>query len=198
MPLPVPGEAVPSGLRTAEFAMRPITVDDAAADYDAVMATRDLLREWEQTGWPADDFTVEANRADLEGLARRHEEGRAFTFTIRDPDDVACLGCVYVFPTEAAFLAAAHVSPLNDETWEDVDAVVYFWVRAAPSNARPLDAQLLSALRSWFREDWSLHSTVYVTSELVTHQLAVLDASGLTPLFELREEGKPARYLAYG
>lgn len=197
MPFPRPGDSVPDALHTDAFLLRPITAADAEADYEAVMATRDLLRLWEQTSWPADDFTVSENRRDLAGLAERHAAGRAFTFTMRDPADAQCLGCVYVFPIDAAFLARASVTARENVDWATVDAAVYFWVRGERL-AGALDARLLDALRSWFSGAWALDRTVYVTSALVTRQTALLEHAGLRVWFELSEPDKPAPYLAYG
>ena len=44
----------PEELRTDEFLLRPILESDAALDYEAVMASREYLRTWEGTGWPAE------------------------------------------------------------------------------------------------------------------------------------------------
>ncbi|MFF2051864.1 GNAT family N-acetyltransferase [Leifsonia sp. NPDC058194] len=197
MPFPRPDEAVPEVLRTDAFLLRPITADDAKADHEAVMQTRDLLRLWEQTSWPADDFTVADNREDLVELAERHSAGRAFTFTVRDPGDSRCLGCVYIFPHDAAFLARASVTARGNVDWATVDAVVYFWLRTGFADDAS-DASLLDALRRWFSDTWHLTRVVYVTSELVTRQTALLEQAGLPVWFELREPGKAAPYRAYG
>ncbi|HEU4849283.1 MAG TPA: hypothetical protein VFS93_02625 [Terrimesophilobacter sp.] len=80
-----PNEPVPPGPRTDEFVLRPIVADDAELDHAAVMETREYLRLWEQSTWPEDDFTVEANRKDLVGLEQRHAAHRAFTYTVLEP-----------------------------------------------------------------------------------------------------------------
>ena len=49
----------PAGLETHEFRLRPLRASDAQLDFDAVIASREFLRVWEQSDWPADDFTVE-------------------------------------------------------------------------------------------------------------------------------------------
>lgn len=198
-----PDEPVPAGLTTGGFVLRPIRADDAADDHAAVMETRELLRLWEQSEWPADDFTVEANRADLVGLQQRHAEHRAFTFTVRDPGGTACLGCVYLFPTTAAFLAKSTVTPVGDEAWEDfgawedVDAVAYFWVRLSQLPAG-LDAALLDALRVWLRDDWGFERVAFVTNEQFEEQVGLLAATDLALRFELREPGKAGTYLVFG
>jgi hypothetical protein len=188
---------VPTGLRTDEFVVRPITADDAERDYAALMETREHLRLWEQSTWPADDFTVEANREDLVGLERRHAEHRAFTYTVVDPDDTEALGCVYVFPTSATFLTKATVTPLDGDTWADVEAVVYFWARLSRME-QGMDGRLLAALRAWFRDEWKADPTVFVTNEQFTQQADLLRGTDLTLKFELVEPDKPGMYLVFG
>jgi len=190
-------EPVPVELRTDEFTLRPITAGDAERDYAAVIESREYLRLWEQSTWPADDFTVEENRDDLAGLEQRHAEHRAFTYTVVDPDDTQALGCVYVFPTSAKFLAEATVTALGDDAWDDVDAVVYFWTRGSRME-QGMDERLLAALRPWFRDEWKTERTVYVTNEQFTQQAELLRATDLSLKFELVEPGKPGTYLVFG
>ena len=70
MRLTDPDRVLPERLVNDEFVLRPVTVDDAEADHAAVMDAQTQLRLWSQSDWPADDFTVEENRADL--LAMQH------------------------------------------------------------------------------------------------------------------------------
>lgn len=188
---------VPIQLRTAEFVLRPITEEDAERDHAAVMESRDYLRLWEQSSWPDDDFTVEADREDLAGLEARHAEGRAFTFTVLDPDGDECLGCVYVFPPGATFLAKSTVTPLGPERWADLDVVAYFWVRRSRMGTG-MDERLLDALRNWFAQEWAVHSFVFVTNEQFVQQVELLRGAGLRLRFELREPGKAGTFLAFG
>jgi hypothetical protein len=190
-------EPEPPELRTSEFVLRPITADDAPMDHAAVMETREHLRLWEQSSWPEDDFTVEANHTDLLDLEQRHAAGRAYTYTVQDPLGTESLGCVYVFPTHASFLAKATVTPVADDVWVDVQAVVYFWVRQSRMDTG-LDGRLLGDLRAWFAEDWKLERTVFVTNEQFTQQVDLIERTDLTRRFELVEPGKAGTYLVYG
>ena len=192
-----PGEAVPGELRTEEFALRPISADDAALDHAAVMETREQLRLWEQSTWPADDFTVKANRKDLVDLERRHAEHRAFTFTVLDPHGTECLGCVYIFPTSATFLAKSAITPVSGGSWADVDAVVYFWVRRSRIESG-MDERLLAVLRTWFDEEWKLARVIYVTNERFEQQVDLISRTDLTLQFDLIEPGKAGKYLGFG
>ncbi len=197
MPFSDATEPVPTELRTKEFVLRPIVVDDTEMDYAAVMETREQLRLWRQSTWPEDDFTVEANRKDLVDLEERHAAHRAFTYTLIDPDGTKCLGCVYVFPTSATFLAKSTVKPVGDDEWTDVDAVIFFWVRLHQMELG-VDERLLAAIRAWFRQEWKLDKTVYVTSEPFTQQVDLMNRTDLRLKFELLEPGKPGKRLAFG
>ena len=192
-----PDATVPSELRSDEFVLRPITPDDAERDHAAVVETRDDLRLWEQSTWPADGFTVEANRGDLVDLAQRHEARRAFTYAVLDPSGDESLGCVYLFATTATFLARSAVTPVARADWAEIDVVAYFWVRRSRIQSG-LDARLLTALRSWLAGEWGFERAVFVTNEQFTQQVALLDATDLRLQFELREPGKAGTYLVYG
>ena len=161
------------------------------------MASRQDLLGWEQSGWPAPDFGIDANREDLERHERLHDEGRAFTYTVVDPTGDRCLGCVYLFPVEAKFLAASEITPIGDRRWEDVGAVVYHWVRTS-AEVTGLDLEFLDRLIRWLRDDWPVEQPVFVASEAFPAQADLLRDSELGPRFRIVEPDKPAPYIAYG
>lgn len=187
----------PGGLATPGFRLRPLLAADAVLDHAAVMESRELLRRWEQSTWPEDDFTIDANREDLERHEGLHAEGRAFTYTMMDPADMECLGCVYLFPTDASFIARATVEAIGDSRWEDFDAAVYFWVRA--SRLRDgLHSELLAVLRTWLEEDWDLGPHLFVTNEQFVQQVELIGETDLELRFRFAEPDKAGRFLAYG
>ena len=102
-----PDVSLSAGPRADEFVLRPITAADARFDCEAVMDSREYLRQWEQSTWPEDDFTVADNQSDLVDLERWNSENLAFTYTILDPSESRCLGCVYILPRTRRSSAAA-------------------------------------------------------------------------------------------
>jgi hypothetical protein len=190
-------EPVPPELKTDEFFLRPIVVGDTERDYAAVMETREPLRLWRQSTWPEDEFTVEENRKDVVDMAERHAAHRAFNYTVLDPAGTRCVGCVYVFPPTATFLAKSRVVPVGDDDWADVDAVVFFWARL-PEMESGMDERLLAALRAWFRDEWKFEKTGYATSESFTQQVQLLKRADLSLKFELLEPGKEGKRLVFG
>lgn len=187
---------VPEGLATDDFTLRPIVADDAETDYAAVMESRGFLRTWEQSTWPEDDFTVAANREDLEKLERRHASHQAFTYTVTDPTGTECLGCVYLIPTNARMFAKARVTPVGSRRWDDYEATVYFWIRESRL-ATETDRVLLEALRTWLAQEWSFEGRLFVTNEQFTQQVDMIEHTGLQLRFAIEEPGKPGRFLAY-
>jgi hypothetical protein len=186
----------PDGLTTEHFVLRPIVAADAEMDYVAVMESREYLRTWEQSTWPADDFTVAANRTDLEMLERRHKDREAFTYTVMDPNGTECFGCVYFMPPDARSFTRSRINSTGDRQWEDYDATVYFWVRASQLAAH-MDRMLLDALRSWIVQDWSLGAHLFVTNEQFAQQADMFAHTDLQLRFTIEEPDKPGRYLAY-
>ncbi len=89
------------------------------------------------------------------------------------------------------------MKPFGDEEWTDVDAVIFFWVRRHQMELG-VDERLLAAIRAWFRQEWKLDKTVYVTSEPFTQQVDLMNRTDLRLKFELLEPGKPGKRLAFG
>jgi RimJ/RimL family protein N-acetyltransferase len=163
----------PEGRRSDRVLLRPLRAGDVAADYEAVMSSPAMLRRWSQSDWPADDFTLAENLADLQRHEREHEEGVAFTFTVLDPEQTRCLGCVYLQPLrpeEAAWGAGARHA-----------ARVAFWVRESEI-ATGLDRHLLELMREWLRDSWSFDRVVFSASPDDVRQVRLLGEAGLAPL----------------
>ena len=186
----------PAGLRTREFIVRPLLASDAELDYEAVMESREFLRKWEQSTWPEDDFTIDANREDLAKAERRHVDGDAFTYTVVTLDQTECLGCVYVLPPDAKMFTGAHVTALGADRWSDCDATVFFWVRRSRLAER-LDRAVLDSVVSWLEQEWAFKAPVIMTNEHVGQQADMIEGAGLRLRFEVKVPAHPGTYRAY-
>jgi len=191
-----PGLSAPSGLETREFILRPILASDAELDHEAVMESREFLRKWEQSTWPEDDFTVEANRQDMLKLERRHASGESFTYTVMNLDQSECLGCVYIFSPEGNWLSDAQVVAVDADEWSDSDAVVLFWIRESRLSGG-MDRSLLDALVTWFEREWNFDAPVVMTNEQFDQQVAMIEGTDLRRRLEVKLPGDPGKYLAY-
>jgi hypothetical protein len=188
--------SAPRGLEAREFILRPILASDAALDYEAVMESREFLRKWEQSSWPEDDFTVEANTEDLVKLETRHASGESFTYTVMNLDQTECQGCVYVVSPKASWFAGAQATALTSDRWSDCDAMIYFWVRKARL-PEGMDRLLLNSLLNWFAQEWNFDAPVVVTNEQFDQQVMVIEATDLRRRFEIKLPNHPGKYLAY-
>jgi RimJ/RimL family protein N-acetyltransferase len=170
-------------MRTERLLLRPLRTTDVELDYDAVMASAEQLRMWSDSEWPADDFTLAANLADLQGHQDEHEQDEAYTYTVLTPNGARCLGCVYLTTL------APPVQPVCADASAAV--AVRFWVRTAEID-HDLDRHLLAALREWLAAEWAFDCVVYPINPLNTRQAAVLQEAGVAlRLAYIRSNGKP-------
>lgn len=159
---------VPTGPRCDEFLLRPLRASDVDLDYEAVMASQESLHRGSGGPWPRSDFTLEENLADLQGHEADFHARRGFTYTIMDPTETRCLGCVYAYP------------PRDDSDGRDRDyeALVWFWV--IPDRvADDLDRRLRAALVPWLRSDFAFARVLSRAWANDERQTALLAEAGL-------------------
>jgi hypothetical protein len=177
-----PGDArVPEALQTNEFLVRPLKATDVALDYDAVISSRAELLLGSGGNWPREGFTLEENLADLERHEREHRERVAFTYTIMNPAETECLGCIYIGPL-ARLLGpdGGSVEYLSDRT-----AYVSFWVRQSRL-ADHLDRRLLQALIPWFQNEWAFLHVIFIAQKIEERYIRLFEEMGLRFLYSLR------------
>lgn len=185
---------VPAELRTDEFVLRPLRTTDVELDYEAVMDSREMLRRWGGGSWPADDFTLSGNLADLQEHESEHEQRVAFTFTVMNPAETECLGCVYLIPLQKIrYWMDDGLSGEND----DFMALCRFWARQSRL-ADGLDGRLFDALRQWFGEKWQFKKVYFRANEHDTRQRALLVNGGLDLVYDFQIPGQNGRNFIYG
>lgn len=115
----------------------------AELDYEAFMSSREHLQRTLHWGWPTADATLEDNRKDLARHLREHEERVAYAYTVLTPDGSACVGCIYLKPTDGGPRTAR----------------LAYWV-VEPELATDLDRDLLATVLAWVESDWPLDAVV--------------------------------------
>jgi hypothetical protein len=161
---------IPDKKQTERLLLRPLRAADVDLDYDAVMTSAAMLRQWSQSSWPADDFTLAENLDDLQRHEREHIERKAFTYTVMEPDETRCLGCVYITPVWPQALQACEGATYA--------AGVGFWVRAAEIS-HDLDKHLLSTLLAWFAADWLFDCLAFSNSPQDERQTTIFHEANL-------------------
>lgn len=140
---------VPTSYFSDDLALVKLTQELAEKDYAAVMENKELLRVQFGGEWPADEFTLEQNKADLALHEQMFEARTSFTYSVVTPDTSRVLGCVYINPTDSV----------------GFDAQVHLWVRrsagANNGDIRLSDATLKATVKSWLAKTWPFENVLF-------------------------------------
>ena len=165
---------VPETLQTEEFLVRPLRTTDVELDYDAVITSRAELFLRSDGSWPREGFTLEENLADLTQHEQEHHAHVAFTYTVMNPTETECLGCLYVHPLRQLLQRAT----LSAEQIPAESAYVTFWVRQSHLRDN-LDRRLLQALIAWFRAEWAFSQVAFVAKIAQVRQIQLFEEMGM-------------------
>lgn len=137
---------VPHLLEADGFNIRPITIDDAVKDYDAVMTSIDRLRDvyYRAPGWPSDDLSLMQNLIDLAWHHKERQLRNSFCYIAVTPDDKVELACIYIDPpVKVGF-----------------DAEIQMWVRSSEAHTG-LDERVYQTVREWIARVWPWKKVAY-------------------------------------
>ena len=181
---------VPAGLRHEQFLLEPLSPAHLDRDYAAVMASREMLRRWSGTSWPADDFTIDGNLEDLEMHFDEQQRRVAFTYTVLSRDGSVCLGCIYITP-----MTNLHEANPDLEAGPH-DAVVGFWTTTGPAGDAIAD-ELLASMRSWFMSAWEFGKVAFAVRPEHSEQVAFLERAGLTEWRRVFVASRQSEYILF-
>ena len=135
--------SIPIGITNKEFKIRMLTIHDLIKDYDAVMSSIDHLKGvfGPKSSWPSEELTIEQDLVDLAWHQKEFEIKSSFTYTVMNPIETKCLGCIYINPTEKI----------------GYDAEIIFWVRKCEIE-KGLDERLFSEIKFWLSKEWLFKS----------------------------------------
>jgi len=187
---------IPSGLKTDQFILRPLRMTDVELDYDAVMSSRAMLRAWSQSDWPAEIFTLEGNLDDLERHQREHDAGKAYTFTVMNPEETRSLGCAYINPLPLELQEIQLSTDLADAKPMQA-AFARFWVRRSLQEEK-LDLRLLKELMAWFRDEWLIAALFFRASPVDNHQQFLFTSAGLNRIHRFESQESNRTWLVFG
>jgi hypothetical protein len=137
-PLVPDGFDVPDGLEWQGHRLRMLSIDDVEKDFEAVTASADRIRGLldPASPWPG-GLTLKEDLIDLAWHQREFTLRHSFAFTLMASDECRCLGCFYIFPSNAA----------------GYEAVAYYWVRSG-DDADRRDRELGLQVREWLAQKW--------------------------------------------
>jgi hypothetical protein len=131
---------VPLSFEGPGFRLEPLGPHHNERDHEAWMSSIDHIRntpDFPDGTWPR-PMTLEANLADLVRHAKDFEDRSGFTYSMLDGDEV--IGCVYIYPSQAA------------------DAAVSSWVRASRAD---MDVVTWQAISTWLETCWPFATFEY-------------------------------------
>lgn len=142
---------VPQLLENNYFRIRMLSINDVVKDYDAVMTSIDHLQGvfGPGSGWPPADLTLEQDLVDLGWHQKEFQRRSSFAYTVMNPGESQCLGCVYIDPCPK----------------QGYDAEVYLWVRQSTFEDG-LDPVLFQTIREWISHDWPFEKVAYPGREI--------------------------------
>src|SRR5947209_3739980 len=127
------------------------------------------------------DKLLEENLADLQRHEQEHRERVAFTYTVMNPAETECLGCIYIGPLERLLGQDGE----SGEYLSDRTAYVSFWVRHSRL-ADHLDRRLLQALMPWFQNEWAFLHVLFIVQRVEERQIRLYEEMGLRLLYSLK------------
>lgn len=135
---------VPRSMAASGFRLQALTLEHAAADFDAVTSSSDHLQALFGRGWPA-GLTPEQHRIDLAWHQKEFDRRTSFAFAVLPASGRQVLGCVYVSPCERSAF----------------DAEIRYWARSSEL-ASGLQERLGTALADWMEDVWPFINPRYV------------------------------------
>ena len=183
---------VPENLITESFSLYPLTPDHVTLDYAALMSNKEMLRLWSGSPWPSDDFTLAENLEDLKWHWDEHQKRVAFTFTVLNPAEDTCLGCVYIKPI-TEILAD---NPEWQTAVSDHSALVRFWT-VQQTLAQKLDKTLFLALCQWFAKEWAFSEIYWHTPANNQQQITLYQTNSLHNLGRIQMPNRGGEHFLF-
>ena len=133
---------VPDGIKSDNYRLRMLTIQDVVKDFDAVVTSANHIKGVldANSSWP-EGLTLEQNLIDIGWHQKEFQKRSSFAYTVMSPDEKRCLGCVYIYPSDRA------------------DADVFMWVREDELNS--LDNKLFKRVQLWLEQDWPFETVRY-------------------------------------
>jgi hypothetical protein len=147
------GFKAPFQVKHNKFTVRKLTVDEVEKDYEAVMSSRESLRQvfCVNDDWPSDDMTIEENREDLLEHQEEFDKNIGFAYTVVTPDDSRCIGCLYIYPFGLGVY----------------DCRIFYWL--VDDIADQLDAEFRGFLDKWIPDSFGFKNPVFPGRDM-SHQ----------------------------
>ena len=136
----------PYDIKEDNFIIRKLTVDEVEKDFNALMSSKESLRQvfGLDDPWPADDMTIEDNYKDLKMHQDEFDSREGFAYTVVNKEDTECIGCLYIWP------------------WSHgtYDSLAFYWVTDKVKE-NGFEEELGTYFDKWLKSFWSFKNTLY-------------------------------------
>lgn len=183
--------SVPEILITPAFVVRRQRPEDNLPDYEAVMDSKEVLREWSDSPWPEDDFTLEQNAEDLAGHIEDHAQNLDYGFSIFEPDYSRLLGSLYLNPMEPLLESY----PTDTQTLAKLQAFdlrVEYWLRRGITVE--LEKQFVNEVLAWLERDWWFKAPVFGSRKGMIERRRLYVELGMTEVAALWNRDQTRRF----
>jgi hypothetical protein len=179
---------VPIRLETSEFVIHHQRISDNRLDYLAVIDSKETLREWSDSEWPEDDFTLEQNTEDIAGHIADHEQNEDYGFSIFSPNEDRLLGSLYLNAV-APFLENYPTDPETLARLLKFDVRLEYWLRTGTSPE--LEKNFVQAVLAWLEQSWWFKHPVFGSRRNMISRRNLFTELGMTEVAALRsKDGK--------
>jgi hypothetical protein len=169
-------------LVTTDFVLHRQRPSDNELDFEAVMTSKQMLRQWSDSEWPEDDFRLEQNAQDIADHIADHEANSDFGFSIFTPSEDRLLGSLYL----NAVGPLLENYPTDPETLANLlacDVRVEYWLRAGIGPA--FEMRFVRAVIEWLKDTWWFERPVFGTRKDMTSRRSLYVDLGMVELAAL-------------
>ena len=176
---------IPFVHQTKKFTFRPLMPKYAELDFEALMTTKTILRQWSNSPWPQDDFTLEANRTDLQRHYDEFQNDKAYAYTVLNPEESRVEGCLYINPLSPIMQRFnATVETLSQVAPDE--AHIGFWIRG---DRLADETHLLRDILNWLDDAWQFPQITFFTFDTSSRQSKLFESLEMCLRFRLAQTG---------
>jgi hypothetical protein len=172
----------PIRLETADFVIHRQRISDNELDFDAVMLSKEILREWSDSEWPEDNFSLEQNAQDIAEHIADHEQNSDYGFSIFTPGEDRLLGSLYLNAV-APLLENYPTDPMTLARLLEFDIRVEYWLRAGVSP--DLELRFVQSVIKWLEDAWWFERPVFGSRKDMISRRSLYAELGMTEVAAL-------------
>jgi hypothetical protein len=169
-------------LETIDFVVHRQRISDNELDFDAVMSSKEILREWSDSEWPENDFSLEQNGQDIAEHIADHEQNSDYGFSIFTPSEDRLLGSLYLNAV-GPLLEIYPTDPMTLARLLEFDVRIEYWLRAGVSP--DLELRFVRAVIKWLEDAWWFERPVFGSRKDMTSRRNLYAELGMTEVAAL-------------